>query len=190
MLRKLGPRSLLLLLWLALVFVLLQVAGFVYFDVFRVPAIGEYGYPNGLFIPHEQLDYAYTPGFSGSFIGGPYHGIPLRINDHGFRDAVLSGADLRYTKLGEVDLAGVDLTGARLLGADLTGASLVAAQLLDAEMKKTIAIGAKGLNRYQPPNQPVSPPHQPVRWAITISDRFNDPAQSRTVMITKPMETS
>ncbi len=73
-------------IWIAVLFVLLQGAGFVYFDVLNIRAVGEQGYPNGLFVAHNELDYLYTPGFQGHFIGGPYHDIAIKINAHGFRD--------------------------------------------------------------------------------------------------------
>src|SRR5262245_57213687 len=59
------------------------------------------------------------------------------------------------------------------------GGRLVSAS---AEMKKTTAIGRRWLNRYQW--------WMPPAWAFTICERFNVPAVSRTVMITKPIETS
>src|SRR4051812_30993862 len=47
------------------------------------------------------------------------------------------------------------------------------------EMKKTIAMGNRMVNR-----------NQPCAWAITMAERFSEPANSSTVMSTKPMETS
>src|SRR5262245_38938337 len=52
-----------------------------------------------------------------------------------------------------------------------------------AEMKKTTNTGNSG-NQYQL-NKPYFP-----SCAATIAERFNDPAQSSTVMMTKPVETS
>src|SRR5262249_50759139 len=52
-----------------------------------------------------------------------------------------------------------------------------------AEMKKTKNTGNGG-NQYQL-NKPYFP-----SCAATIAERFNDPAQSSTVMMTKPIETS
>src|SRR6185295_3284891 len=60
------------------------------------------------------------------------------------------------------------------------GGRLVSAR---AEMKNTTNIGSNG-NQYQPSNPYF------VFWASTISDKFNEPAQSSTVMMTKPMDTS
>src|SRR3569833_1181607 len=60
------------------------------------------------------------------------------------------------------------------------GGRLVSAS---AETKKTTNIGSSG-SQYQP-----SKPHL-VFCASTICDRFSDPAQSSTVMMTKPIETS
>src|SRR5262245_2587923 len=60
------------------------------------------------------------------------------------------------------------------------GVALVSAS---AEMKKTTNTGNSG-NQYQL-NEPYFP-----SCAATIAERFNDPAQSSTVMMTKPIETS
>src|SRR6478752_6614851 len=60
------------------------------------------------------------------------------------------------------------------------GGRLVSAS---AEMKKITNIGRSG-SQYQP-NKPQLP-----SCASTIADRLSDPAHSRTVMMTKPMETS
>src|SRR5262249_12140246 len=60
------------------------------------------------------------------------------------------------------------------------GGRLVSAS---AEMKNTTNIGNSG-NQYQ-----LNIPYFPS-WAATIADRFNDPAQSSTVIMTKPIETS
>src|SRR6202046_5369292 len=54
------------------------------------------------------------------------------------------------------------------------GGRLVSAS---AETKNTISIG----NRIEKANQPCA-------WARTISERLSEPAKSRTVMITKPIE--
>src|SRR5664279_195114 len=48
-----------------------------------------------------------------------------------------------------------------------------------AEMKKITNIGKR-----------MEKAFQPWAWARTMSDRFSDPANSSTVMMTKPMETS
>src|SRR6266849_1185007 len=60
------------------------------------------------------------------------------------------------------------------------GGRLVSAS---AETKKTTNIGKSG-NQYHP-NMPKRP-----SCAATIAERLSEPAQSRMVMITKPMETS
>src|SRR5208282_1642233 len=60
------------------------------------------------------------------------------------------------------------------------GGRLVSAR---AEMKKITNIGNSG-SQYQPRK-----PHL-VSCALTMSLRFNEPAHSSTVMMTKPMETS
>ncbi len=46
------------------------------------------------------------------------------------------------------------------------------------EMKKTTAIGNSGITNHR------------SRCASTIADKFSEPTQSSTVMITKPMDTS
>src|SRR6185312_10855450 len=60
------------------------------------------------------------------------------------------------------------------------GGRLVSAS---AEMKKMTNIGRSG-SQYQP-NMPKR-----VSCAATMADRFSEPAHNRTVMITKPIETS
>src|SRR6185503_9711303 len=60
------------------------------------------------------------------------------------------------------------------------GGRLVSAR---AEMKNTTNIGNSG-NQYQ-----LNSPYLPF-CASTIADRFNEPAHSSTVIMTKPMETS
>src|SRR5712675_9780 len=60
------------------------------------------------------------------------------------------------------------------------GGRLVSAS---AEMKKTMNIGNRG-SQYQP-SRP-----QLVFCASTTSERRNEPTQSKTVMMTKPIETS
>src|SRR5579872_1468239 len=52
-----------------------------------------------------------------------------------------------------------------------------------AEMKKITNIGKSG-NQYQPKRP------KRVSCALTISERLREPAQSSTVMMTKPIETS
>src|SRR5258708_36591814 len=58
------------------------------------------------------------------------------------------------------------------------GVRLVSAS---ADTKKITNIGSSG-NQYQFQNQPD--------WAITTCERLSEPTQSRTVMRTKPIETS
>src|SRR3954469_25131958 len=53
-----------------------------------------------------------------------------------------------------------------------------------AEMKKTTNIG-NNLSQYQ-----LNMPHSPCACASTIAERLSEPAQSRTVMMTNPIETS
>ena len=52
-----------------------------------------------------------------------------------------------------------------------------------AEMKKITNIGNSGSQNQL--NRPYLP-----RWASTMSVRFSEPTHKRTVMITKPIETS
>ncbi len=52
-----------------------------------------------------------------------------------------------------------------------------------AEMKKITNIGKSG-SQYQPKRPKC------VSCALTMSERLSEPAQSSTVMITKPIETS
>ena len=61
------------------------------------------------------------------------------------------------------------------------GGRLVSAS---AEMKKTTNIGSSG-SQYQP-NMPEAACPAPA----TMAERFSEPAQSSTVMMTKPIETS
>src|SRR4029453_14130338 len=60
------------------------------------------------------------------------------------------------------------------------GGRLVSAR---AEIKKTTNIGNSG-SQYQ-----LNSPYLPF-CAATIADRFKEPAHSKTVMMTKPIETS
>src|SRR3954447_26587133 len=53
-----------------------------------------------------------------------------------------------------------------------------------AEMKKTTNMG-NSLSQYQ-----LNIPHPPRACASTMAERLSDPAQSRTVMKTNPMDTS
>ena len=85
-LKKILRKLLLTLVWLLFIFALFEGAGYVYFKVLNIKAIGEYGYPNGLFVAHDELDYLYQPGFNGNFSGGDFHDVEININEHGFRD--------------------------------------------------------------------------------------------------------
>ncbi|KAA6184647.1 SGNH/GDSL hydrolase family protein [Thiohalocapsa marina] len=76
----------LVLVWLGFVFLLLQGAGFLFYQLEVSKPVSGYGYPAGLTIPHAQLGYHYQPGFSGLFKGSAYQQIPIDINDQGFRD--------------------------------------------------------------------------------------------------------
>jgi lysophospholipase L1-like esterase len=80
-------RLLLILVWLLFVLLLLQLAGFVFYQFVVSRPISGYGYPEGLERPHPALGYHYQPGFSGRFEGTAYQQIPIEINDQGFRDA-------------------------------------------------------------------------------------------------------
>jgi len=90
MIRKTIRTTSLFLIWLVFILLLLQVAGYAYFRLMGVKAIGEYGYPLGLFAPHPELDYRYTPGFHGKFTGGSYFDIDISINELGFRDSPIA----------------------------------------------------------------------------------------------------
>jgi hypothetical protein len=80
-------RLLLILVWLLFVVLLLQLAGFVFYQFVVSRPISGYGYPEGLERPHPALGYHYQPGFSGRFEGTAYQQIPIEINAQGFRDA-------------------------------------------------------------------------------------------------------
>ncbi len=56
MLKKISRKLSLVLVWLVFSFVLLEGAGFVYFDLLKMKAVGEFGYPDGLFVAHDELD--------------------------------------------------------------------------------------------------------------------------------------
>lgn len=100
---KLTQKAGLVLLWLVFLFLLLQGAGFFYFDVLKMEAVGQYGYPAGFYAAHDQLDYIYTPGFQGKFTGGAYSDIDISINQHGFRDNEFTPASghMRIAVLGD-----------------------------------------------------------------------------------------
>ncbi len=84
--KRIKRLSLLTVIWLGFIFLLFQGAGYIYFDLLNTKQVGQYGYPHGLFVPHDQLDYYYAPNFEGSFSGSAYQSIPIQINGHGFRD--------------------------------------------------------------------------------------------------------
>jgi len=75
-----------LLAWLGFVFLLLEGAGYLYFETLGAQPIGGFGYPHGLYIADPYLDYRLAPGFVGEFHGAAYGAIPIRINSDGFRD--------------------------------------------------------------------------------------------------------
>lgn len=74
------------ILWLIFLFVLLEIAGFIYFKLGVSKPISGHGYPAGLIVSHPELGYLYQPGFKGYFKGTAYHQIPIHINSDGFRD--------------------------------------------------------------------------------------------------------
>lgn len=97
-------RTMMALLWFAYVILLLQLAGWIYYAVGAGRNLESYGYPVGLFSPHPQLDYVYTPGFTGQFNGAQYQDITIRINETGFRDdpfAPVPGPRTRVVVLGD-----------------------------------------------------------------------------------------
>lgn len=72
--------------WLVFVFLLLQGAGWLYFEVAGIQPIGGFGYPYGLYVADDALDYRLAANFSGNFHGAGYATIPIRTNGDGFRD--------------------------------------------------------------------------------------------------------
>ena len=97
-------RILLVLLWLAFVFLLLQLAGFVFYQFVVARPISGYGYPAGLEVAHPALGYHYQPGFSGRFKGTAYQHIAIETNAHGFRDDDFTprpGEGVRIAVLGD-----------------------------------------------------------------------------------------
>jgi len=80
-------RVVLVLVWLVFVFLLLQLAGFVFYKLEVSKPVSGYGYPAGLIVAHPQLGYRYQPNYSGHFKGTAYQDIPIEINAQGFRDA-------------------------------------------------------------------------------------------------------
>jgi len=82
-----SPRRLgLLALWIAVLLALPELAGYTAFKVLGLKPLGSYGYPNGLYAPHPELGYLYTPNFSGTFSGTAFAEVRLQINSYGFRD--------------------------------------------------------------------------------------------------------
>ena len=97
-------RLLLVAAWLLFVFLLLQLAGFVFYQFVVGRPISGYGYPSGLERPHPELGYHYQPEFSGRFHGTAYQHILIETNAHGFRDedfAPRPGEGLRLAVLGD-----------------------------------------------------------------------------------------
>ena len=93
-----------IVLWTAYVAVLIQLTGWIYFELEVSRPIEGYGYPVGLFVPHETLDYIYRPNFEGRFNGAAYGDIPIEINEIGFRDGpipVAKPGTLRLAVLGD-----------------------------------------------------------------------------------------
>lgn len=91
-------------LWLLFVFLLLQLAGFVFYQFVVSRPISGYGYPTGLERPHPELGYHYQPNFSGHFKGTAYQHILVETNAQGFRDADFAprpGEGLRLAVLGD-----------------------------------------------------------------------------------------
>ncbi|MEA3642690.1 MAG: SGNH/GDSL hydrolase family protein [Lamprobacter sp.] len=101
--RPLRP-LLLTIIWLLFVFLLLQLAGFLFYQFVVSQPISGYGYPTGLERPHAELGYHYQPNFSGHFKGTAYQHILIETNAQGFRDADFapqSGEGLRVAVLGD-----------------------------------------------------------------------------------------
>ncbi|WP_200240915.1 SGNH/GDSL hydrolase family protein [Lamprobacter modestohalophilus] len=97
-------RLLLGFVWLLFVFLLLQLAGFVFYQFVVSRPISGYGYPTGLEQPHAELGYHYQPNFSARFKGTAYQHILIETNPQGFRDADFahrSGEGLRVAVLGD-----------------------------------------------------------------------------------------
>jgi hypothetical protein len=72
--------------WLLFVFLLLQLAGFLFYHLEVSKPVSGYGYPAGLEVAHPELGYHYQPDFSGVFRGTAYQHIPIETNAQGFRD--------------------------------------------------------------------------------------------------------
>jgi hypothetical protein len=80
-------RLVMALVWLVFIFLLLQLAGFVFYQFVVSRPVSGYGYPTGLEVPHPQLGYHYQPEFSGHFKGTAYQHILIETNPQGFRDS-------------------------------------------------------------------------------------------------------
>jgi hypothetical protein len=101
--------------WLIFVALLLQLAGWIYFSLGGAKPIEGYGYPTGLFVPHDRLGYGYRPGFSGVFKGAGYRDIPIEINAAGFRDDAFdtpSAGTARIAFLGDSVVFGAGVSAA------------------------------------------------------------------------------
>ncbi|WP_200331865.1 SGNH/GDSL hydrolase family protein [Thiocystis violacea] len=97
-------KALLVLVWLVFVFLLLEAAGFAFYQLRISQPISDYGYPTGLTVAHPQLGFSYRPNFSGYFKGSAYQDIPIEINAQGFRDrdfAAQPGDGARIAVLGD-----------------------------------------------------------------------------------------
>lgn len=97
-------RLLLVAAWLLFVFLLLQLAGFVFYQFVISRPISGYGYPAGLEIAHPELGYHYQPEFSAHFKGTAYQHILVETNPQGFRDADFAprpGEGARLAVLGD-----------------------------------------------------------------------------------------
>jgi lysophospholipase L1-like esterase len=91
-------------IWLIFIAVLLQSAGWVLFTFTSIREVGTFGYPHDIWVPHPDLYYLYNPGFEGNFPHAVYYHIPIRINEHGFRDEPfepLSDDEYRVAVLGD-----------------------------------------------------------------------------------------
>jgi lysophospholipase L1-like esterase len=84
--RNLARKAPLVGLWTLYLLGLLELTGFLYFRFASNKPVGSYGYPEGLFIAAEGVEYGMAPGFRGTFVGEPYGTIPIDINRAGFRD--------------------------------------------------------------------------------------------------------
>ena len=54
--------------------------------VWQSPMGGWYGYPPGLYEPHEKMGYVLKPNFKGYFPNPPFQNIAIEINSKGLRD--------------------------------------------------------------------------------------------------------